>query len=1076
MKRMLSIVASGFLLFATASRGDAASAPTPIDHLRFGDAAGQQAHAVAVAGSVSSGVITARVGTLSLACPALIVSGKGSAVSFAMAVTGSGGDRPLLLEVQEVHDRRCEVFGYTVLVNGREAYFRTYEEMGAGPNHYFIQVERAHAPDGRVQVTLRNEGDSTFAIGQAWLYDDFFGLAEADGTPRKMIFSDNPQVLLGEPKYHPTQHVGITSAEYEDRLWNMMQERFAGTPFIPGTAGAVLHGFRSSPESRRRVDEDLDRAIRHGLPLQLAFMAGEWGVHPTGMDGLGGYFGDVIYSQIIYDPVAKSYRPTWPDTPGGTTWPTWNNPQLQAFLAYRLERAAGYYADQRAFRAAKGLALPPALVCHDWGLSIGPFADCNDGTVADAARDGIALTPEDGLDAGEKAWIYQNLARVPARTAAVYRRAVGRDAVVVDRGEIRRPSELLRDQNYFHTFYPAVHPYYDHRYAGWQTGVGPEVWTTGETSPNLPYAYYDYVIALGKLVTVNLERGFFRDNLDFIFDLYELGFQWVTPCNTRPGDADLFLPKAKGLDERAALPALPAERKLLDIQFMRDEQIGPEDRVVSVDNMTLQGNPRKPYQFLQLADAARPGRVVYRIDDGGRPLGGKLHVVLGGRLLPGEENNLEVSAGPDPSLLAPVCRLVSSNFIAAPYWPWPQSAVASIDPGTNRVLYLQLEARVKNKNTAGNMRLDTVAVRRPWSRPSGHLAGELWTKGQRRTQRLWVQDRAVFERMLRDYQGLGSDAGVVNEAAGMAERGRYRAAGRLLAGASAEVLPARYAVRSHGKLGRYPVRVSLEDGAGVVLVDLQSVSADEIVWQLKAEGEQACTMTFEGLPSGAAYRLEENPGYRYRLVPAQGDATHRAGPDGTLSVLANVRPVDPERHELPVRLSGVYAGGSTNGILIDTQEPELWMDNPITVPVAKDAVRTRVDDLDGKAMGRDPRPMDRVDLVIDEHGLAHEVTARYGQDRGRIKVFHPPVMKGPVGNGVIELDNGRRYELGNRMPVFTKFEVDGLKPHYRNNPIGDLAKALVPGLELEIVYCPYTYNKRDPVAIMVKTCKEVERE
>lgn len=1050
--------------------------PGAIDSIHFGDPASEAAHGLRVEGNVTADMIHTEVGMLKHDLPCRTVAEKGSTLSVSLEVKEpQNSAAPLIMEIEEIHDRRVDVFGYSVLVNGHEVYFRTYEEMGAGPNHYFVRIGRALAPGGKVEVTFRNEGEAPFSLGRVWLYDDYFALAKAEGTYRKMMFSDNPQVLLGEPKYDPEQHVGVTSAEYEDKLWEKMKERFEGTPFIPGSASAVLHGFRGLSDARTRVDDNLSRAAKHGLPLQIAFMAGEWGVHPTGMDGLGGYFGDVKYSQIRYEPDTGLYRPTWPDTPGGTTWPTWNDPQLQKFLAHRLIKAAGYFADQRAFALARGEEIPTPLVCHDWGLSVGVFSDCNDNTVRDAAQDGVTLTPEDGLDEEEKFWLFRNLARVPTRTAAAYRQAVGRDAVVVDRGDVRLPEDHLQDQNYFHTFYPSVHPFNDHRYAGWQTGVGPEVWTTGETSPNLPYAYYDYVRGLGKLVTVNLERGFFRDNLDFILTLYELGFQWVTPCNTRAGDADLFLSKSVGLDDRPAAPALHVERKLLDVRFGRDEHSGPDGSVALMENITLLTNAPRHRYSMQVADASKPGRIVYRLDNGGRPFEGPLTLRLTGLLRPGEENNLEVSAGPDEESMQSIKRLLADDFVAASYWPWPSTATIELTPEVigGSVAYVQLMFKVKNKNTAGNLRLDHIVASMPWAKTSGHPGGEPWTVGEVRTLRLWEQDRAVYERMHRDYVRVAGDDDVSRTAAVMAEDGRYRTAYRYLSGEYAQVLPAKFAVRGHGQLGRYPVSVQLKDDEQVVLVELLKAGPDALEMVLKPEEADPCEVTWHGLPAGSRYALTTMGERHFRMVPdSRGGEV--VGPDGRLVLALEVAPEDPEAHDLPQKFSGLFAGGAVGGFMVDTQEEGLWMDNPIFVPVATNAVWTRVQAGTTGPVTRGARQLDHVEITMDESGQAREIRASYGHEVGRIKVFHSPVMKGELSNGVIELESGRRYELGNRLPSFTKFEVEGLKANYRNNSVHDFAKVLVPGMMVELTYMPYEHNCRLPRLIAVKEIKTAE--
>jgi hypothetical protein len=338
---------------------------------------------------------------------------------------------------------------------------------------------------------------------------------------------------------------------------------------------------------------------------------------------------------------------------------------------------------------------------------------------------------------------------------------------------------------------------------------------------------------------------------------------------------------------------------------------------------------------------------------------------------------------------------------------------------------------------------------------------------QARTLRLWVQDRAVFERMLDDYrQTVGADESL-RQAEAAAGGGRYREAYRMLAGAEAQALPARFAVRGHGKLGRYPLVITLAGDERVVLVELAKADSDEFEFIMKTEEAQTCRLRVEGLRDGDRYELRKDAEDRYRIGSAKGaDAGIRAVA-GAVEFTVALQSVDPEAHLLPRRLAGIHAGGAPGGIWVETQEPGLWMDNPIFVPVATNAVWTRAPDGPKEEAKRGRSTMDKVDLVIDESGVAREVKVSYGLDRGRIKGFQAPVFKGAPHNGIIELENGHRYELGNRLPVFTKFEVPGLLQHYRNNRDEDFSKALKPGLEVEIAYCPYTYNGRLPRAIAV---------
>ena len=149
-----------------------------------------------VSGHARQEMIQTEVGTLKREYTAYTVSGQGTVMTLTASVEKSAA--PLLLEIQEIHNRRPDVFGYTVLVNGTEVYFRTYEEIADGPNHYFVQVPRGLIPDSRMQITFRNEGEAPFSIGRVWAYANFEALAEADATWRKMPILGNADILLGQ--------------------------------------------------------------------------------------------------------------------------------------------------------------------------------------------------------------------------------------------------------------------------------------------------------------------------------------------------------------------------------------------------------------------------------------------------------------------------------------------------------------------------------------------------------------------------------------------------------------------------------------------------------------------------------------------------------------------------------------------------------------------------------------------------------------------------------------------------------------------------------------------------------------
>jgi hypothetical protein len=289
----------------------------------------------------------------------------------------------------------------------------------------------------------------------------------------------------------------------------------------------------------------------------------------------------------------------------------------------------------------------------------------------------------------------------------------------------------------------------------------------------------------------------------------------------------------------------------------------------------------------------------------------------------------------------------------------------------------------------------------------------------------------------------------------------------MLSGHWAQLLPARFAVRGHGRLGRYPLVVNLSDEGKVALVDLIEAGPRQFEFQLIVEEEQPCEIVVDGLREGKRYSLSELGQNRYCL---KRDRAGQAVVEGRIAFTLKARPRMEPQKQLPSRLSGAFAGYVLpEGILVNAQVPELWLDNPIFVPVAPGAELTRTRDGSDERIGYGiwgrggdggPSEGDRVDVEVDVHGRAVALRSSFGLMTGRIASFTPPAFKGQVHNGILELEGGARYELDNaKYPP--QFEgLPGLKPTVRQNTIEELIQALKPGLPIELRYCPYTYNNR----------------
>ena len=1017
-------------------------------------AAANSATELKTQGDVKPEALAVDIGSLRETHSVITLRGTGSTLDLPLQVDPTG--KSLLLELQEIHVRRPAVFGYSVWVNGRAVYFRTYEELAAGPVSAWIRVPADLAPDGKVELRLRCEGEAPFSIGRIWLYGDFDALAKAEGTYQPLAVMENPGVLLPLTVAKGTEvqqgsKARKQSVEKDAEAAPALTKLFAGSGYATGIHTNVSYAAKTSDEIQNQIDEDLRRVVEHGFQHQISFNGTEWGHHPNGMDGLGGYFSDLRYSKIKYNPITKEYRPTWPGTPGGTTWPTWNEPQLNLFLDYRLAKAAAYYRQRRDFLLARGKDVPPTVINLEWGLSVGDF---HDATIAAARRDGVDLKPEDGYNDVEKRWVFDNLCRTTQRFSAAAVAGLGRDPVVIDRGTAHLPEQQLADRMVFQTFADPIGPYFEDRWAGWQMAVGPLSWAAGEFLPHLPAAFSDYVAARGMLTASNMERQGLP-TLDFFGLLYRRGFHQVTPINARSGDAEKLLAETAGLEAAAAEPALHVDRKLFDVQFRKTVPLVADATLVSFENVEVADNSGTPYDRVTIREPGKPGKLLYRIVNS-VAVDQPVQFSMIGKLDKKSGPSITIAIGDSPQALTKVATITADSLKTMNHYTWRQTGHVDLGERTRgrKVFFMELTLA----DSAKGVSIDRFNVSSVWPKPSGPVIGETFTAREQRTQRLWMQDRAIFER---------AASGIPGERLGtLIEQTRssslWRTGYRSLQAEQASVLPARYAVRGYGQLAPHSLSVTLPTPDDVALIELFEPKPGALI-EFAVVVEQPFTAKFEiTLPPGAGpqrvVRVGDN---RFRVIAGSDSANNGQSTKDRFMVSLQLTP--PAKHRpLPAKLSGLVIKRDTKGLLIDTQHPDLWMDNPIFIPVNAAATFARQrTGVKAPPLPARPEPRDYVELTLNGAGEVMTVVASYGKTNGRIKKFFPPQAKGELNNGIILLEDGQRFEFSN-MWGKTDIKVPPLKPFIRQNTNEQLAAAFKTGRAVDISYIPALVPGRLP--------------
>ena len=192
------------------------------------------------------------------------------------------------------------------------------------------------------------------------------------------------------------------------KIANGIREKYATKSYDLGFLSFIGYARRSEAESRKAIDKALAVSTATGLPYHFMLQSW-WGGANVGPDGLGGYFSDLKYESVNYDPETKEFKPSFPNQWGNSLWPTKNHPHLNKVNNHRIGNVARYIADRtEALRASEG-NVPAPVIYAEWGPNYGP--DYNAAAVEAAKKDGVTLDPKDGLSRKEAQWIYESYGR-----------------------------------------------------------------------------------------------------------------------------------------------------------------------------------------------------------------------------------------------------------------------------------------------------------------------------------------------------------------------------------------------------------------------------------------------------------------------------------------------------------------------------------------------------------------------------------------------------------------------------------------------------------------------------------------
>ena len=991
------------------------------------------------------------------------MTGKDSSISF--AISGLSANKDLTLEVEEIHQRTDEVFAYTVTVNGKEVYFRTYDPSSDGANHYFIPVDGGLiGSNGKAEVTFTNASSSTVRFARVWGFSDMDALLQAEGVSRKMSVA----LLAPDLTYNlSSDKVTINRLLQQFGSSDMYEVSFALELSYIAQDITALHN---------KIDYLMQLSAETGTAFHLG-MNSWWAGTPSGPDGLGGFFNDIPYHQVVYDPLNIDGRGFWklstPNTWSNVPWLTMNNKTYNQARNYRLKEVTSYIQRKIAEYRAKGGKQPEIGIYMEnepvywpyYAFNASPEAagDFNASVIAAAKADGVTLNPEDGLSTAEKQWMYKNLRTYIAQEGEAVAQGYQFDAVVVNNGKVTLPTSQQIENAYTHMFPDKTFPMNDSSYSAWETHVIPTLRFGGEWASDLnDERVLDYIAALGKFSDVNAERSAMSD-YSLLPQAYVYGADHVTIYNFRPSDASYY--KSAGNQSKALKTVENYDKEIMSYHFLDADSLKTGKvlvEAVDVQRTALDAD----YVAGPTNKFAKGGSLTFKIDNKGAALSNGLVFEINGRILSNlaPAAKMTVYAGASTSDLREVAQLKTLN-------PNKIDLSEYIDKSKS-VAYVKIQMSATSANFTDWVSISSVKAYTKWNKDSGSTSKTEYTYQQLRNRNLFMGYRADCERLLQTYLDRAGKDSVYQRACDLYNSQKYVSAYNYLIGNLSETLPAKYMVTGSGKLGKYAVTLDLGNTNNSVYVELTKAAAENYVFTLSSYDAITVKMTFGGLKNGTYYKLNTLTNGAFELVKVSSAsgavkaANNQAVFTVSLGAASSVK-------QLPSSFEAqAYSDGSVSAIKVQAQEYRVSdYANYTTLNIASNCKIWLGNDGDSDSdltavRATEIKAGDYLKIKVDSKNKVTEIKAYRGKITGTVTAVSQISVKGTTANATVTVKDSAN--------VLHTFEIGGDCKLLFSGRTGDLPKlttvgniGLKVGQTITVNYCPWRYNGRNPRAFSI---------
>lgn len=1025
--------------------------------ITFGSNATEKMGAISTKGTSEMKAIKTDVGDYQTSYPCRTLTGTGSELSFTINEIKSG--EVLTMEVEEIHLRTDKRIAYTIYINDKKSYYRTYIPCSDGPNHYFFEVPSDIVKGkNNIRVRIVSNTDQEIRFERIWAFSDLKTTLNEEKVYKKM-----PVVLMFN---EVPNNIDV------DSIKKLIESYQCDDMYEIGLCWEIQYMQWGKEKTETYLNNVISASAATGAPLYLGIDSW-WSGTPSGPDGEGGLWQDFIYNQVTYDPLNQDGRGTWkfttPNVWGNTPWLSMNNNTYNKARVSRIKETVNYIKNISAKFAINGKELPAIHVYtenepiywpinwtkYDFLETPGGVGDFSPLVMADAKKDGVTLDPTDGLSDKEALWMFKNLHKYISEVGSAIADGYQYNTVTVKKGVVTLPDDQLVENSFTHMTIGSMYPNWDNQRCLWEAHMLSSIHYGGEWNTNLPATAnqthgdkraLDYIIARGSYADINCERGGMT-NFNVLPQAYEYGMEGLVVYNfIANGDGKLIKEQSKYKSQKAT-PSHYAINSLVSGNFSIETSMQLSDTLVAIDGVNWDGMNIEPQNN-------NGGKLTYKITDSSSIKQG-LMVILKGAIQ-NSGASVEIWSGSSVNNLKLVQKLTEVTDNTRVNVPYNMI-------NNEKEAYIQI--RLKAQNQMSDLSLSSISITASED-VTGSSNSHCYTLEEMRTLNLYMMYRADTERLLEKYLDRSGKDDLYIQAYNLYQEHKYVSAYHKIASAISETLPAEYLVSGYGQLGKYPISLKIGKSDAKVTVTLLKASSDEYTFNLSTTKETNITIDLS-LETAQKYSLTQQKNGNWTI---KKDNKGKKANSGKFTFSVDLKP-DTNLYPTEFEARAISSDSSTLTFITHDKRVNDYS-NGISITYSNDVeIFTGGDGFSDSDMKKgttaDVQYGDYLKITLDDSQNVKKVYSYRGEITGTVTKVQQASAVNNVTNPFVTIKdtNGveHTFEIGSECKLLYSKSTG---KQTLLTVIGNIG--IEPGDTLNIRYSPYVVNNRSKRALLIK--------